>query len=82
MTELNLTKISNGFKIIETDESYKFQTFLNKNGEEVQYETLNDTQGIFGTDKGVIFLTTDCVIDGIIYSTIQEFSDELYRQIS
>jgi len=79
MAELNLTKISNGFKIIETDESYKFQTFLNKNGEEVQYETLNDTQGIFGTDKGVIFLTTDCSIDGISYNTMEDFVNELYR---
>jgi hypothetical protein len=79
MAELNLTKISNGFKIIETDESYKFQNFLNRNGEDVQYETLNDTQGIFGTDKGVIFLTTNCAIDEISYNTIQEFSNELYN---
>lgn len=79
MAELNLTKISNGFKIIETDEFYEFQNFLDRNGEDVQYETLNDTQGIFGTDKGVIFLTTDCVIDGVIYNTIQEFSEVLYE---
>jgi hypothetical protein len=79
MAELNLTKINNGFKIIETDEFYEFQNFLDRNGEDVQYETLNDTQGIFGTDKGVIFLTTDCSIDGISYNTIEDFVNQLYR---
>jgi len=73
MIELHLTKIPNGFIAIETNESYIFQTFIWDDDTELQYKIIGTTQALFGTDKGIILLNTDCDIDGITYPNIEEF---------
>jgi hypothetical protein len=83
METLHLIKIKNGFTISEREDiTYFFEPFvIDEEGTMVSSKLLNDTMGLFGTDKCIIFLTTDCYIDGLKFSSIQEFSDELYRQI-
>jgi hypothetical protein len=78
MIELHLTKIPNGFIAVETNESYIFQTFMWGEDTELQYKIIGTTQGLFGTDKGIILLNTDCAIDDVTYPNIEEFITALY----
>jgi hypothetical protein len=79
MITLHITKISNGFAIEETKETYVFQSYIiDEEGTEVQNQVLNSTTGLVGTDKGVILLNTDCLIDDVSYATIEEFLTALY----
>jgi len=79
MIELHLIKKSNGFIVAETTESYLFQNFLNENNEDINYKILNATQGLFGTDNGILMLTVNCAIDDVTYPTIEQFAEALYN---
>ena len=80
MTTLHITKTDNGFTINETKETYIFQSYLiDEAGTLVQNQVLNSTTALVGTDKGIILLNTDCSIDDITYTTIEEFIVALYQ---
>jgi hypothetical protein len=78
MAEINLIKITNGFTIVETNESCTFKTSEFMDNPEALYHIVSSSQGIFFTDKGAIILTTDCSVDGVTYPNIEEFITALY----
>jgi len=81
MDILNLTKIPNGFTIAEKgDLIYLFESFIiDESGTTVNYVFFNNEAGNFGTNQGIIFLNTNCSINGIVYNSIDKFSTELYK---
>jgi hypothetical protein len=79
MITLQITKTRDGFNVTETKEVYTFQPYIiDEAGTEVQNQVLNSTTALVGTDKGVILLNTDCSIDAVTYTTIEEFLTALY----
>ena len=66
----NITKISGGFLFNEI--SYNFNEV-----DQVKYRVLSDSQLWVFTDQGIILLDLTCTIDGVTYTDINLFGQNL-----
>jgi hypothetical protein len=77
---MNITKIENGFTLNGKD--YIFKTFVvvdDLKETEVNTEIIDTSSVHVGTDKGVIYLTTDITIAGNTLTSVEEFITELFK---
>lgn len=72
---MNITKLQGGFNFNEIN--YTFQNFESDNGL-IPYEIVSESQVLVGTIDGIIMLDLSCTIDGVEYSDINSFIQNLY----
>jgi hypothetical protein len=76
----NITKIENGFSF--NDKNYTFKKFIvidDSQETEASTEIVDANSVHVGTDKGVIYLTTDITVDGNTHASVEEFITTLFK---